>query len=61
MKTAIIIALLLVIVIILVFPRASYADAKCSPTLVPITSRCPPDFPITGVTDDNGNKTCCKP
>ena len=71
LKTAIIVALVAVIIMLLM-PRLSFADemsapapspsmnASCLPQLFAISDLCPKDHPQTGDITPDGQKYCCE-
>jgi len=63
-----IITVLVFLIVYLLLPKLSFAGpvsapssqgSNCSPTMIPVTQRCPPDYPKTGPLDGKGNKQCC--
>ena len=66
-KYLIIVALVILILFLLTRRMMSSADpvsapapsSNCSPTMVPVSQRCPADYPKTGTLDGKGNKQCC--
>lgn len=71
MKFDFLIIFILVIIVILMIPKISFADQMspapspvssivCQQTSIPITSICPSDYPRTGDMTPDGMKFCCK-